>query len=128
MSHWPGNKVKVNIFIKLTNTLSDTLWLKNKDFITVVSKTNIFDSLQFNKAKMAKNDSYLLPNQELQFTLSYWSNTFNEKLSLFKKKMESEKVIMYYSGTYKNKFLIIDSISLKPDSQIISNWAKRKFN
>lgn len=128
ISHWPGNKVEITVYIKLKNVLTDTLWLKKQDFIRIVSITNLLDSLQFNIAKMDKNPAYLLPNQELQFRFSYWSNTFNEKLSIFKKETVNERAVIYYSGIYKNDFLILDSIFLKPDSQIISNWAKRKIN
>lgn len=111
--HYPDKKVKNNLRIILKNLSRDTLYFARPSLL-ITSKENTIDTSRIKGMELNSNKDYLLPNDNVNLYLSYWSNTFTgqfkEFMDLFKR--EEIELFVFYKV---NNILLIDSITLKPE-------------
>lgn len=129
MEHVIGGNVENNIKIKFTNNRNDTIWFYNQEPLRIVSKKDIFDSVQLKRLLHDNNKkNFLAPQEVFQLNLSYWSSSFRGKLSLFKDITRNEEVDIFFSYRLINDECHVDSILLQPEPETIKKWKRRIFN
>jgi hypothetical protein len=129
VEHIMDGNVRNNIKIKFTNNRADTIWFCSQEPLRIVSKKDIFDSVQLKKLIHDNIEKFFLAPQEVfQLKLPYWSNSFHGKLSLFKKIEKNEEVGIFFSYKLINDECHVDSLLLEPDPETIKKWERRVFN
>jgi hypothetical protein len=118
--------VENNIKIKFTNNSNDTIWFYNPEPFRIVSQSDILDSVQLKKLIDAHRKTYLAPQEKWQIKLSYWSNSFKDKLNSFKKGLQNEKINIFLLYRSSRERYFSDSLLLVPDPAFIRKWKPKK--